>query len=144
MGIDARIYLKTVSGVKPKLKDALPEEYELMPASDSAPEGSTHEVVQNERYYGPGYDFGSWPNLCAAIMILHACDEVVCVWYGSSETEAVEFPPAAVLEMSEMYMDPAHPSRDIHKFIFPDGIRSVPNPHKPLEREDDDAHDQNK
>lgn len=105
MGIDAQIYLKADNDA-PEFEWPLPNGYTLQPADpERAPTGATHEVYTLSRYYGPGYERGPWPDLCAVLMLLHACPSVQTVWYGGDNTDdAPECPPTRVQELAAHFM----------------------------------------
>ena len=105
MGIDACIYCKTKDGKEPELCDGMPDGVAIIAADDWAPEGATHEIYEPWRYYSPGYERGPWPRIAAALMALHACENVETVWYfgDCSETDA-PFTPERVQEYSAHYM----------------------------------------
>lgn|SRR5574337_36845 len=106
MGIDARIYAK-LDDDRAEFEWSLPNGYVLRAVDvDWAPEGATHEVDTSARYYGPGYERGVWPDLCAVLMLLHACPAVRKVWYGGDTTEDVpECPRTRVLELTAHFME---------------------------------------
>ena len=105
MGIDACIYIKTGNGEEPELCDSLPDGCMIKPTKDNPPEGATHEITQNWRYYGPGYERGPWPSIAAVLMALHACSNVVTVWYfGDCVDNDEPFTPQRVHEFSAYYM----------------------------------------
>ena len=105
MGIDARIYFKTCNGGEPTLCNTLPEDCSMGLAGDSVCEGSTHEIYQHWRYYGPGYERGPWPRIAAVLMALHASKDVEAVWYFGDCSEGDEpFTPQRVQEFSAHYM----------------------------------------
>lgn len=81
MGIDACIYFKTRTGEVPKLYDELPSGTTIIEAQEWAQEGSTHEVAQPWRYYGPEYERGPWPKIAAVLLTLMASEDVETVWY---------------------------------------------------------------
>lgn len=81
MGVDACIYVKTSDGAEPKLCYSMPEGAAIIRAEGLAIEGSTHEVEQRWRYYGPGYERGSWPRIAAVLLALMAGENVETVWY---------------------------------------------------------------
>lgn len=107
MGIDACIYMKLSDGCdEPRLERELPAGYQIIRANEWAPEGATHEVDQSERYYSEGYARGSWPNLCAALMLLLSSPDVEKVWYGGDCTETPdECTPETVLRLSTYFME---------------------------------------
>jgi len=105
MGIDACIYFKTFSGGEPTLCDPLPESCSISLADSWACEGSTHQIDQCWRYYGPGYERGPWPRIAAVLMALHASKDVEAVWYfGDCSEEDEPFTPQRVQEFSAHYM----------------------------------------
>lgn len=81
MGLDACIYVKTRDRAEPKLRHKLPDGATIVGADEWAPEGSTHEVVQLWRYYGPGCERGPWPLIAAVLLALMASENVETVWY---------------------------------------------------------------
>ena len=105
MGIDTCIYVKTRDGNEPDVCDLLPNGCRVVPASECAADGATHEIDQNWRYYGPGYERGPWPSICAVLMALHASPNVETVWYfGDSTIGDDPFTPQRVHEFSAHYM----------------------------------------
>jgi hypothetical protein len=105
MGIDACIYFKTTNGEDPILRDQLPSECEIRKVGEHACDGATHEVYQLWRYYGPGYERGPWPRIAAALMALHASQNIESVWYfGDCDDGAQPFTPERVHEFSAHYM----------------------------------------
>lgn len=107
MGVDVRIYVKANTSCL-TLEDELPRGYELKPvdADACAPAGATHEVDTFVRYYGPGYERGPWTDICAVLMLLHACPDVERVWYGGDNEDGVpECPPVRVTALSEHFME---------------------------------------
>lgn len=83
MGVDACIYVKTRSGEDVDLSSDLPRDVEVHPSvfEDGGMEGSTHEIVNRWRYYGPGYERGPWPSIAAVLMVLLGSQDVKTVWY---------------------------------------------------------------
>ena len=82
MGIDACIYLKCKAGVDElDLDTPLPDGCALMAADDIAPAGASHGIDTGDRYYGPGYERGDWPRICALLLTLFASKDVETIWY---------------------------------------------------------------
>jgi len=105
MGIDALIYVKTRDGNEPNVCDSLPNRCEISPADEFAMDGATHEIGQPWRYYGPNYERGPWPSICAALLALHAAENVETVWYfGDCYDWDAPFTPERVAEYSAHYM----------------------------------------
>lgn len=101
MGRDAFIYVEL-------LGDELPgQQISADPLPPGAPEtelGATHEINLPTRYYGPDYERGDWPMIAAALLFLHASDQVRRIWYGS-EVGVNQITPEEVLELSRHYME---------------------------------------
>ena len=105
MGVDACIYVKTRTGEDPTLCDSLPQGCSVRAIGEEYCEGATHEIDQYWRYYGPGYERGPWPSICAVLMALHASPDVETVWYfGDCDEDDAPFTPDRVLEFSKHYM----------------------------------------
>lgn len=107
MGLDATIYFRTTDGQMPMLERDLPPGFAIEAVDDpeNAPPGATHICNNNERYYGDGYERGSWPRLGAALMLLHACETVERVWYGPNNYEDTrECPAERVLAICAHFM----------------------------------------
>ena len=110
MGIDAQIAFKAQGSIE--LERDLPIGYEITTAreyvssGDGKAPGATHEIRTMERYYGPGYERGSWPRLCGALMLLHACPAVEKVWYGGDCDYSIpECTVDDVLQISRHFME---------------------------------------
>jgi hypothetical protein len=111
MGVDACIYFKTRDGFEPPglgtlgLGTLLPSKCPIIAAVDDFVESATHEIDQNWRYYGPGYERGPWPIIAAVLMALHASHDVETVWYfGDCFGEDGPFTPQQVLAFTAHYM----------------------------------------
>jgi hypothetical protein len=100
MGVDACIYFKTKTGDGPKLYNVLPAGAKIVKAQEWGQEGSTHEVEQRWRYYGPGYERGPWPLIAATLMSLMASEDVETVWYYGDCSDGDE---AFTTERMEQY-----------------------------------------
>jgi hypothetical protein len=79
MGVDACIYIKSKTDA-PRLEEPLPEGFTIQ-TDGLGPPTSTHEVYTLSRYYGPGYERGPWPTLCAVLMTLMNSPDIESVWY---------------------------------------------------------------
>ena len=109
VGIDACVYFKTASGHEPDLSDPLPRCCDIVKAHRSELEGATHRIENNWRYYGPGCERGNWPEIAAALMVLHACADIETVWYfGDNLDSADPFTPEDVATISMHYMMVGH------------------------------------
>lgn len=113
MGLDAQIFFRLKDGHQaPKFPPIFGFTWKVAPADpDLSPPGSTHKIHTLCRYYGPGYERGLWPALCAILMLLHADESIERVWYGDDgddECALPECPPERVLELSAHYMKHGH------------------------------------
>lgn len=107
MGIDVEIYCELSAGTTEPTDLVLPEGFSLQEAGEYERRfGMTHEVWSGARYYGPYYERGPWPYICAVLMSLFASTNVKRVWcFGDSTGLPVE--PITiddVLEISRHYM----------------------------------------
>lgn len=106
MGVDARIYFEQTGDLD--FERSFPSGFsvdELRECQRELHPGATHEVDSGSRYYGEGYERGSWPDICAVLMLLHACLGVGKVWYGGDSCETIsEFGIDDVLETSRHFM----------------------------------------
>lgn len=110
MCVDAEFYLKAKDGKEPELEWSLPDGYRIMPASEWAPEGATHEIETLVRYYGKNYERGPWPYMSAVLMLLLASEDVEIVWYGGDCYDSPEVcTPEMVAELNAHFM--AHGNR---------------------------------
>lgn len=68
------------------------------------------EAHLSDRYYGPGYERGDWPNIFAVFMWLKANIPECFVWYGgdSSGVEAEEMTPEFLNRMWQHYVSHGH------------------------------------
>jgi hypothetical protein len=116
MGIDACIYVKMRDGVtEPRLEQPLPDGFKLKPKPEWGMEGSTHEVDNFARFYGPGYARGPWPTLSAALMLLLNSPDIETVWYcGDSGGEETEEPWTAEKQAEYTAYFIAHGCREYH------------------------------
>ena len=124
MGIDAVIHFKTKDGKEPTLERDLPCGYSISnhifyECEDSFNNYSNHgntppldkvkpdfSIDTYERFYGIGYERGSWPNICATLMILFASEDVTNVWYNGDCSEYLrEITINDVLELSRHFME---------------------------------------
>ena len=80
MGLDTRIYCRTLDGKVPALRDALPGVVEV-DLRFACPQGATHEVDNPWRYYDEHYERGPWPKISAVLSALLAAPNVETVWY---------------------------------------------------------------
>lgn len=104
MGLDAYIYFEKIRPLE--FDREFPSGFTLresLPESSRTPLGATHELECPCRYYGVTYERGPWPDLCAALMLLHACRGVGRVWYGNDEW-CDECPADEVLSISGHFM----------------------------------------
>ena len=113
MGIDVEIYFETEPGAPvPVFSD----DYDFKIVSlagdpdvrrDAEGNLPTHHVQTFRRYYGPGYERGSWPVICAVLMRLFATQGMKRVWYFGDSGEIEDRKPMTiddVLELSRHYM----------------------------------------
>lgn len=106
MGVDACIYFKTRTGEEPELYDQLPPGAQIIKAEEWAIEGSTHEVDQTWRYYGPGYERGPWPCIAATLLALLASEDIETVWYYGDCNDGDEpFTPERLEQYNEHYIE---------------------------------------
>jgi hypothetical protein len=112
MGIDVVIYFR--SDGAPDLEESLPKDFTVRSGRPESHPDATHMIDTTARYYGPGYERGPWPDICAVLMLLHACPQVSTVWYGgdSSDDQPV-FTPEDVVRLSLWYME--HGNRPYHR-----------------------------
>ena len=108
MGIDAEIAFRATGPIE--LDWELPPGYTITPASDYTRERLgleiTHQVDCLSRYYEEDYERGHWPQLCAALMLLHACPSIDQVYYGGDcgGVGLLECSPERVAEISLHFM----------------------------------------
>lgn len=88
MGVDACIYFKTRTGQMPDHLYSLPNGATVVDANEFAVAGSTHEIYQCWRYYGPGYERGPWPFIAAILIELMANEDVETVWYFGDSNDS--------------------------------------------------------
>jgi hypothetical protein len=106
MGIDVEVYVETT----PEFADAGGLDYphfgfEGVEEARFGPDGATHRLLSGMRYYGPHYERGPWPQICAALMDLMQEPEVKRVWYfGDSWEGGAPLTIDEVLEISRHYM----------------------------------------
>lgn len=110
MGIDAVIYFKVREGetLESIAEWRMPQHCRVIPASDWAIEGATHEVDVPYRYYGEGYERGPWPLICSVLLEVMAAPEVEIVWYsGDSGSEMTDqpFTKSRLMEIVEHYLE---------------------------------------
>ena len=79
MGIDVEIFVR-VQGKPPDVPDWMGS-WELA-AEGSCPVGATHHLASIQRYFGPEYLRGPWPELSGVLMRLMGEARVDVVWYG--------------------------------------------------------------
>ena len=107
MGIDAEIYCELSEGHEPT-DLFLPPGCWLTETDEHEREfGMTHEVWTGDRYYGPHYERGPWPSLCAVLMSLFASTNVRRVWYFGDNQDLAHVVPITrdeVLSISMHYM----------------------------------------
>jgi len=104
MGIDACIYVKTKDGKEPVFCDSLPNECALVDADVFAPDGATHEIDQNYRYYSQGYERGSWPRIAHILMMCFASENIEEIWYFGDTHNESKITRAEVNELNAHYM----------------------------------------
>lgn len=104
MGIDVEIYFEADG----EPSDLCPLCGEVSLADDYEREhGPTHKIVSMSRYYGVGYERGSWPHICGTLMSLFASPNVKRVWYFGDSTDIDSAAPITrdeVLALSRHYM----------------------------------------
>jgi hypothetical protein len=110
MGIDACIYIKCRSGRgEPQFETPLPEDCKILPVDDLAPKGASLEVATGDRYYGPGYERGDWPRICAILLSLFATSDVEVVWYfGEVDDHPKPMKPDDVFAICRHYVQHGH------------------------------------
>lgn len=108
MGINVEIYFKLKDGSE------LPEDLAFFNVSEKAvagtyPNGATHYIYSGMRYYSKHYARGNWPQICAYLMELTACQDVDQVWYKSDCRDFGEgcepITIKDILDISEFYMN---------------------------------------
>ena len=88
MGVDAEIYFETKDGEMPELEvnmmfgEIMEVEDGLLPYDNIGCATHCVSLDCNDRYYGDGYERGHWCALSSVLMLLHASEDVVRVWYG--------------------------------------------------------------
>ena len=114
MGLDAQIFFRVRNGAE-FLPNPFGPDGRIVPVDpkypESYPEGATHELATDFRYYSDGYERGNWRLLGGMLMYLHSREEVEKVWYGSDcgdDSQTPECPPERVLELSAHYMKHGH------------------------------------
>lgn len=121
MGHDANIFFRAKPGFQVSdFEDSLPAGFDLIPISDYEREerlpDATHQLETVERLYEEGYERGSWPIICAAVMTLLATENVERVWYGDDQSIPAELTQARVLELCAHYMTHGHrPSKQFRR-----------------------------
>lgn len=108
MGIDVELYFKAEGDISDL---QLGNNFEIVPARDHKKEDHdiTHEAHTLMRYYGKGYERGSWPEICAAIMKLMADERISKVYYGGDCSDKMPLVTIEdVLETSRHYMTVGH------------------------------------
>lgn len=105
MGIDVEIYFEA---------DGDPTDLRILCDGDVKPTdewerklGPTHKISSLSRYYGPGYERGSWSEICGTLMSLFASPNVKRVWYFGDciDLESAEpITPDGVLDICRHYM----------------------------------------
>lgn len=134
MGCDAEIYFRAKEGAKVFVdlpKDRLtPTKIVRIGDKDDfgyeieGPLGATHVVQNDYCFYGPGYERGPWPSICAILMQLLMSSDVEVVWYDGDSTPIEKMKPLEinrVLKISEHYMRNGHEP-------YEEAFRSQPMP----------------
>lgn len=105
MGVDAEILFEVTGDISDLY---LGSDFKITEADEFDKEdhpGATHSASTCIRYYGPGYERGTWPTICTCLMNLHAHENVGKVWYGGDSTnQHPECPPERVNEISLHFM----------------------------------------
>lgn len=73
--------------------------------------GANYSLWTGARYYGPGYERGPWPEICAVLMQLFADSRVKRIWYFGDCSNMEDIPPLMrvdVLEISGHFMSVGH------------------------------------
>jgi len=113
MGQDVVIYFKIKDQRKPILEwDFLPGDYEIQDLSEDDDgykitpwEDATHRVDTNSRFYGIGYERGSWHEICGVLMLILSSKNVEKVWYGSdAEISKEVFTVNDLLDLCKYYI----------------------------------------
>ena len=106
MGVDVELYFQKTGELE--FEREFPAGWEVCEIRDYKKEDhpeATHEFDTMSRLYSDGYERGSWPDICAVLMILHACPGVGKVWYGGdSYVSLPEFTVDDVLDLSNHFM----------------------------------------
>jgi hypothetical protein len=103
MGVDAYIYFEQVGDLD--FRSNFPCGYFVEPASLSGLPFVTHEVVNYSSFYNIGYERGCWADICAVLMLLHACPGVGLIWYfGDCDKKYTECTIDDVLRISKHFM----------------------------------------
>ena len=112
MGINANIFIKATI-FPPRLHHLTPTNFfEFIPREDSEfselwHDEATHEVETPWRYYGPGYERGHWPTICALLLDLLASPDIETVWYDGDhygDDEAEECTLERITALSAHYI----------------------------------------
>ena len=103
MGVDAVIFFEATGELD--LEREMPNGFVVSEAADWEKElGATHSIDTYSRYYGKGYERGSWPDICSVLMLLFACPNVKRVWYGGDSSDPPEISREQVNEISMHFM----------------------------------------
>lgn len=107
MGVDVELYFEKTGDLE--FERDFPAGWEVCEIRDDKKEeheGATHECDTLSRLYSDGYERGSWPDICAVLMLLFACPGVGRVWYGGDSYDTIpEVTPDDVLELSRHFME---------------------------------------
>jgi hypothetical protein len=114
MGVDARILFEQTGELN--FEREFPADWKVVGISEHERQcepSATHEFDTGSRYYGEGHERGSWPEICAVLMLLHACPGVGRVWYGGDSGDGLfNVSPERVIELSRHFMQ--HGERPYH------------------------------
>lgn len=106
MGIDVELYFEKIGDLT--FEWGFPPGWNVVDISARKKEDfpdATHEFDTLSRYYGKRYERGCWPDICAVLMLLHACPGVGKVWYGGDSGIGVfECSPDDVVNLSRHFM----------------------------------------
>jgi len=80
MGIDVELHFHTTDGEPPNSCDSSIENLGEL-KNGSCVNGANFNVYSLSRYYGMGYERGSWPIISGALMSLFEAENVDKVWY---------------------------------------------------------------
>lgn len=83
MGIDVEIVIRAAPGTTPPD----PIWIDGTVSESNYFDGYTHELSSCTRYYGPKYERGPWPDICAYLLTLLADPKVEAIGYGGDSDD---------------------------------------------------------